>query len=121
MKSIMQEKNGTCYLCERYYGDYSQKVTEEHHAIFGAGNRKLSERYGLKVYLCVGHHRASNEAVHMNEQVRREVSEDAQRAFERKYPDLSFLEIFGKNYIEHEEEEQQAEEEFGFMFLDEAI
>lgn len=122
MKSIMQEKNGTCYLCEKHYGDSSIKIVEEHHTVFGTANHKLSERFGLKVYLCPGHHRTSKEAVHFNKDIRQELCEDSQRAFERRYPNLSFLEIFGRNYVYEEEKvEEQKEEEFGFIFLDEAI
>lgn len=57
MKSIMHDKKeGTCYLCKRLCGDYYRKTTQEHHAIFGTAGRRLSERYGLKVYLCMEHH-----------------------------------------------------------------
>lgn len=52
-KSIMQDKeDGQCYLCRILHGDYSIKpVREEHHVIGGTANRRLSEKYGLKVYL----------------------------------------------------------------------
>ena len=45
MKSIMHRKEGTCYLCVKLHSDYSEKCTQEHHAIHGAGRRKLSEKY----------------------------------------------------------------------------
>ena len=52
-KSILHGKqSGFCYLCALLNGDYSMKQTEEHHVVFGAGQRSLSEEYGLKVYLC---------------------------------------------------------------------
>lgn len=48
----MQDKaDGYCYLCARLYGIYDrQENLQEHHVIFGRANRKLSEKYGLKVY-----------------------------------------------------------------------
>ena len=99
MKSIMQQNDGRCYLCMRLNMDYSiQNGIEEHHAIFNAKNRALSEKYGLKVYLCRAHHRQSPEAVHENRKMRTIVEDAAQRAFEAKFPELDFREIFGKNY-----------------------
>ena len=102
MKSIMHNKDsGTCYLCTRLHSDYSAKlVRQEHHAIFGTANRKLSEKYGLKVYLCLAHHTEGKEAVHKNAETALVVKKEAQRAFEEHWPKLSFKEIFGCNYID---------------------
>lgn len=52
-KSIMHNKqDGTCYLCMVLNGDYDiRRNLQEHHVLFDASNRKLFERYGLKVYL----------------------------------------------------------------------
>lgn len=101
MKSIMHDrKDGTCYLCMKLHGDYSRKsVLQEHHAIGGTANRKKSEAYGLKVYLCPPHHLngLSPEAVHENIKIRRYVEAAAQEAFEEHYPEKDFREVFGKN------------------------
>ena len=118
MKSIMHQKDGTCYLCMKLNFDYSTKTgLQEHHVIFGMGNRKLSERYGLKVYLCSWHHLASGgpEAVHRNENTRRMLCRDAQRCFEKHYPGLSFREIFGKNWLEDEKESTDKGDGFTFI------
>lgn len=48
--SILQRKDGTCYLCTRLDGFYGRQPLQEHH-IFGGPNRIHSEAYGLKVYL----------------------------------------------------------------------
>jgi hypothetical protein len=48
MKSIMQRDIEHCYIC-------GGRATEEHHCIYGTANRKLSEKYGLKVYMCPYH------------------------------------------------------------------
>ena len=98
MKSIMQEKDGRCYLCMKLNDDYGIKPTEEHHAIFGTAQRKLSERYGLKVDLCIFHHRIGADAVHNNREMAAIIQADAQEAFEKIFPDLDFRAIFGKNY-----------------------
>lgn len=106
-KSIMHRKDGTCYLCAKLHGGdhWIYPHVEEHHAVYGdfGANRDLAEHYGLKVYLCPAHHQNSPEAVHHNgkrgEEMRRILSEDAQRAFEERHPDLSFREIFGINYL----------------------
>lgn len=99
MKSIMQEKDGRCYLCMKLNNDYSQKYVEEHHCLNGTANRKLSTLWGLTVYLCLDHHTNGQLAVHNNQDMMRIVKQDAQRAFEKKWPDEDFRGIFGKNYL----------------------
>lgn len=98
MKSIMHKKDGTCYLCMLLNQDYGPKLLEEHHCIYGSARRILSETYGLKVYLCPEHHRTGKNAVHQNSEISDLVKKKAQEAFEREYPQLNFLNIFGKNY-----------------------
>ena len=49
MKSIIQ-KDKCCYICGTVIGLHN------HHIFFGTANRKLSEKDGLKVYLCWEHH-----------------------------------------------------------------
>lgn len=112
-KSIMQNKeSGQCYLCRLLYRDYSVKtVREEHHVLGGVANRKLSERYGLKVYLDPDHHRNGPEAVHKNAEVAYLLKKEAQKAFIRTYPNLSFREIFGKNYLTENELAYERNEE----------
>lgn len=113
MKSIMHRKDGTCYLCMMLHADFSIKQTQEHHAIHGMGRRRLSEKYGLKVYLCFRHHTADGgpEAVHRNAGTDLLVKKEAQKAFMKRWPTLNFREIFGKNYLEDNDRWQQASEE----------
>lgn len=122
MKSIMHSKEDrTCYLCMLLHNNYrGQRVLQEHHVIFGTGNRKLSDKYGLMVYLCPGHHLASGgpEAVHRNQKIRLMLAKKGQQAFEREYPTLSFREIFGINYLDPEEKEEKKEEPWGFFLLE---
>ena len=117
MKSIMQQKDGRCYLCQLLNGDYSEKPVEEHHAIFGSSGRALSEKYGLKVYLCHEHHRTSEDAVHNNADMAALIKDKAQRVFEKNNPDLDFMAIFGRNYKLDDEAEEREEEQYGFISI----
>lgn len=133
----MHDKDSrTCYLCILLHSDFTEKtVLEEHHVIYGSGRRKLSEKYGLKVYLCPAHHRHSPESIHNNTkgmtEHNRMLKEKAQEAFEEHFPNLDFMEVFGKNYERSEEESckkaaescQKAagaqEVPYGFIWLEE--
>lgn len=99
-KTRMMTRKGECYLC----GAIGQ--TEEHHCL-GGSNRRLSEKYGLKVYLCLSCHRTGPNAVHdsMNGSTNRKIlHEDAQRAFEAHWGTRGyFMEIFGRNYLDEGE------------------
>ncbi len=132
MKSLMHEKDGTCYLCMKLEGNYfPQRGLHEHHVMFGnlGSGRKLSEKYGLKVYLCIRHHLADGgpDAVHRSRASRELLCKEAQRCFEKNYPNLSFREVFGKNWLTDEDRENQARQQEpeekkenspGFIFLD---
>ncbi len=127
MKSIMHKKQeGTCYLCMMLHSDFSRKQTQEHHAVFGTSNRKLSEKYGLKVYLCMSHHEHDGgpEAVHRNRDIRQILNKEAQKAFESKYPEKDFRAIFGKNYLDEEDRQQEKQREDntkGFQLIQDGI
>ena len=120
-KSIMHSKyDRTCYLCMRLNQDYMMRSgLQEHHVVFGTANRRLSEKYGLKVYLCDEHHEHSPMAVHVNAEVRQQLCEEAQRAFERVYPNLSFRDIFGINYINDVRETAKSQSAEGFRYTPE--
>lgn len=125
MKSIMQDKQAhTCYLCMMLHSDYSEKQTQEHHVFFGTANRRLSEKYGLKVYLCLEHHETGRDAVHRNAETALLVKQAGQRAFEKRWPDLDFRKIFGKNFLPVQEQikradrQQASEREFVYIGVD---
>ncbi len=100
-KSIMHPKgSGYCYLCAALHNDYTYKPTQEHHVMFGSGQRELSEEYGLTVQLCLDHHKEGPEAAHNNQVIRELLCRDAQEAFMMEYPDLNWMQIFKKNYSE---------------------
>lgn len=91
-KSIMQSEQ------ESYLSGRTDSL-EEHHIFYGQGRRKLSERYGLKVWLTHDEHNEPPDGVHFNQAARRALERAGQEAFERKYPELNFMRIFGKNYL----------------------
>ncbi len=102
-KSILHNKqDGTCYLCMLLNQDYARRTTQEHHVIFGTANRKLSERYGLKVYLCLQHHEVGPAAVHNNHENALLLQQKAQEAFEKMYSRSQWMLVFGRNYITEE-------------------
>lgn len=121
MKSIMQTKKDQCFICNMLYNDPFAKITEEHHIFMGTANRKLSEAYGLKVYLCVMHHRTGNKAVHRDRNMCLWLMGQGKIAFKRRYPNLEFRDIFGKEFVfdEPAEEVQPESTEPGFWFVEE--
>ncbi|MCM1112169.1 MAG: hypothetical protein NC399_02825 [Muribaculum sp.] len=100
MKSILHEKrDGTCYLCMLLNKDHARRTTQEHHVIFGTAGRRLSERYGLKVYLCLQHHEIGPMAVHNNHELARLLQRKAQEAFEQIHTHEEWMRIFGRSYF----------------------
>lgn len=100
-KSIMHNKqNKTCYLCMLLNQDFSTRSNlQEHHAIMGTANRRLAEKWGLKVYLCLQHHTDGFQAVHNNIELQRLLQGIAQETFEQKYSHQLWMQVFGRNYI----------------------
>lgn len=86
-----------CYLCGRNgYCD-----TLESHHIFPSSNRKYSEQYGLKVWLCGERcHRNGKQSVHRNSDVALRLKQDGQRKFEETHTREEFIQIFGRNYLD---------------------
>ena len=80
-----------CYLCHAF------GATEEHHVFNNNPNRKLSDKYGLTVYLCPACHREA----HANYKVRVELKRYAQATAMERYEWTidDFRRIFGKNYL----------------------
>lgn len=96
MNSIMQTEK-ECFVCGCTTG------LESHHCLYGTANRRLSEKYGLKVWLCRRHHTGdmygNKAAVHFNKTLDTKIKQAAQRAFEENHPELDFIAVFGKNYL----------------------
>ena len=92
MKSVIQDRK-ECIIC----GSWN---VEDHHIFFGSARRRLSEEYGLKVWLCPTHHRGTN-GVHgkYGHKLDTELKQLGQKAFEWKHPRELFIKTFGRNYL----------------------
>lgn len=90
-ESIMQTGPKQCYLCGRQTG------LERHHVMAGS-NRKLSEKYGLTVWLCHNCHTGTKGAQY-DRTKGDSLKQDAQRAFEKEYSHEEWMDIFRKNYL----------------------
>lgn len=88
---IQNEKE--CFVCKTIYNLHN------HHIFYGTANRRLSEKYGLKVWLCGNHHNLSNEGVHFNRKLDLYIKKIGQAAFEKTHTREEFMKIFGKNYL----------------------
>lgn len=100
---LLKTEKYRCYLCGRWI------PTEKHH-IFGAANRKHSEKLGLYVYLCHNCHNEPPNGVHYNPAARHRLQAEGQRAFEERFmyeyrcnheeARNAFMRVFGKNFME---------------------
>ena len=69
-----------------------------HHIFGGTANRKKSEQYGLKVWLCYEHH-LGKEGVHYNKKMMAYLHTIGQMRFEETHTREQFRKEFGKSYI----------------------
>ena len=93
MESVIQHEK-QCIVC----GSWN---VEDHHIFFGVAKRKLSEKYGLKVWLCPTHHRGT-QGVHGRDghKLDMELKQLGQKCFEYHYGDREeFIRVFGRNYL----------------------
>ena len=90
MKSVLQSER-KCYCCG------TTRNLDEHHIFNGNPQRKLSEKYGAKIYLC----RSCHEQVHASADARLYLKQEAQRELMRIYGwnIEDFREVFFKNYL----------------------
>ncbi len=87
-----------CWLCGR---NGSVDPLDKHH-IFGASNRKKSDKYGLVVYLCGNRcHRNGEYAVHRNKETMELLHRYGQHKAmnEQGWTVDEFRQRFGKSYI----------------------
>lgn len=89
--SILANDLHRCYACGRI------SSIELHEIFFGSRNRQLSIKYGLVVPLCSECHRGTNGVHGKNgKELNMKLKAVGQRSFERFYPELDFIKIFGK-------------------------
>ena len=98
MDSILQTEK-ECWFCGATYG------LEEHHIFAGVANRKISEKYGLKVWLCHRHHTGADGAQY-DRALNLRLKQDAQKAFERTHTHEEWMNLIRKNYLEGESENE---------------
>ena len=92
MKSVIRDSK-ECYVCQTTYN------LHDHHIFFGTANRKQSEKYGMKVWLCQEHHTGSA-GVHFNKPLDLHLKKLAQETFEGLYGDRNeFIRVFGESWI----------------------
>ena len=99
--SILPQRPGECYLCERMGMIRYWTYLERHH-VFGGPNKKISEKYGFTVRLCVEHHREGPDAVHRNADMMRLLQRDVQRAYEKTHSREEFFRLVGRKYLEED-------------------
>lgn len=93
MNTVLQVKK-ECYACHRTAN------LHDHHVFYGTANRKKSEKYGLKVWLCPYHHNMSDEGVHFNKALDTRLKQMAQAYFELYIGDRAmFIKEFGKSFL----------------------
>ena len=92
MDSILQARK-ECWFCGTTYNLHS------HHIYFGA-NRKNSEKYGFKVWVCAEHHNmgGNGHCVHQCREMDLELKRACQKKFEETHARVEFMRIIGKNY-----------------------
>lgn len=82
-----------------FFTGLDKEYCETHHIFFGRGLRKLSEKYGMKVYLSPECHRGSRIGVHHNRKNNLTIKRYAQHEFEKTHTREEFIKIFGKSYL----------------------
>lgn len=92
MKSIIQTEK-ECYECKTIIG------LEDHHCLHGTANRRIAERFGLKVWLCNEHHRGRKGVHGGNTYLDIKLKQKAQEVFEKAHTREDFIKVFGKNYL----------------------
>lgn len=85
--SILTDDLEHCFICGR--------PKEDLHEIFGGRNRLNSIKFGLVLPLCREHHIL----MHNDLNTRLIYFKLGQKKFNEIYPDLDFVEIFGRNYL----------------------
>ena len=95
VKSIIQTEK-KCYITGR------TDNLHEHHVFYGR-NRKLSEKYGLKIYLVGNLHNLGDYGIHgkygheLDQNIKQQVQKIAMEYYKWSVED--FVRIFGRNYI----------------------
>ena len=84
----------------------------EYHHIFGGSNRKWSEKYGLTVWLTHDEHNEPPFGVHHCKAANRSLQRAGQLTFQERYPNLDFMKIFGRNYLDADDTDNREFDSF---------
>lgn len=88
-KSILQTEK-KCYITGAEYN------LDLHHVLGGVANRKISDKWGLVVWL---RHDIHMDLHDRNKELEIQLKKDAQKAFEKLYSHKKWMELFRKNYL----------------------
>lgn len=80
-----------CWECKQVHS------LQNHHVFGGTGNRPVSEKYGLTVYLCIEHHLGDTGVEH-NKELRYRLQEYAMQEFIKVYSKELFYKKFRGRY-----------------------
>jgi hypothetical protein len=92
IQKIKMQERRECWVSKRTDG------LQLHHVIHGNGKRKLSDKYGLTVWLRPEWH-TGNQGVHFNPVLDMELKQEAQRRFEQVYGHEKWMAEFGRDYL----------------------
>lgn len=94
MKSIIQDTK-ECYVTGSTYN------LHEHHIFCGTGLRRLSEKYGLKIWLRADFHNMSDYGIHFDKNFDLDIKQMAQQVAMEHYGWTieDFIKIFGRNFL----------------------
>ena len=92
-KSIIQDTK-QCFVCGSTYN------LQLHHVFYGTANRKLSDRDGCVVWLCMYHH-TGVAGVHLNRNLDLKIKKACQEQWQNHYNKTTedFIARYGKNYL----------------------
>lgn len=96
-KSIFTDDFKTCYLTGL------SGWIEKHH-IFGGACRRFSEQYGLVIPVQHHYHNEPPYGIHHNKALDLAIKKYAQRKFEEEHSREEFMLIFGRNYLDGDED-----------------
>lgn len=94
MKKSIVSNEPKCLICG------TTNNLHRHHIFFGTANRKKSEKDGCWCYLCSRHHNGSENSVHYNHAMDRNLKKSTQRRWEAVYGTREdFIKRYGKSYL----------------------
>ena len=80
-----------CYFCG--------KPAECIHEVYYGKNRQISIKNGFCVGLCNYHHNMSDQSVHFNQDMNKELRKVYQEAFEKMFSHEEFMSLIRENYL----------------------